>query len=180
MTQSTRAHKALSKTTRALAVAACAAALAAVPSAALATSGPSNNPFNLWEKFGSSWAMGNATLTAGTPMITVTHPGRTLQWFFTGGTYMGNSVGNITTSNGMYVAANTACAGVTLKTDPAAFGTAWTFKTEGGDLVVISRPCDQAAGSHNTVGMALTGSSHSGDQWLISSGGFRAVLTPAA
>jgi hypothetical protein len=148
------------------------------------TSGPSNNPFNIWEKFGSSFAVGNANLVPGTPMIAVVHPGRTLHWFPVSGTYLGDQTGNITVTGGLLVAATDNCANATLKSDPNANGTVWTFRVNaGGDLTVVNRRCDQAAGSHGNYTLALTGSSGQGSKWLLlppGGGAFQAVLTPAA
>jgi hypothetical protein len=156
------------------------ASAAPTNSAAMDTSGPTNNPFNIWEKFGSSFAVGNDNLIPNTPAIAVNHPGRTLHWFPTSGTYMGNQTGNITFSGGILLASTNDCSNATLKSDPSALGTVWTFKVEDGNLVVINRRCDTAAGSPNTWGLALSGSDGLGDKWRISNMSFRAVLTPAA
>ena len=166
--------------------------MAAVPASAAqalpaaASSGEPANPFNIWEQFGAGFAVGASQLTAGSMVIAVSHPGRTLQAFSTGGNpYFGNMPFRISsTTSGLYVATNTACTGWTLKSDPAAFGTVVTFKTEAdGSKVVIARACDQNAGSHNNVAMALTSSSNSGDQWKVlapDGGVFRALLFPGA
>jgi hypothetical protein len=145
-----------------------------------ATTGPPNNPFNIWEKFSNSMAVGNADLIPGTPAIAVNHPGRTLHWFPVGGSYFGNSIGNITFSGGLLLASTNDCSNATLKSDPNALGTNWTIKVENGNYVVINVRCDKAAGSPNTFSLALTGNSAPGDPWLISNQSFRAVLLPAA
>lgn len=163
-------------------VAQVASASQAGPAAAL-TNGPTNSPFDLWEKFGASWALGG-TVAAGNPATAQPHPGRSLQWFVTGGTYLGDAVGHISNpSTGFYLAATTDCNNATWKADPSAFGTAFTFRVNSsGDLTVVPRPCDQNAGSHGTVTLAVTSSTQAGDKWLIrgpGSGIFQAVLTPA-
>lgn len=156
----------------------------AIPAnAASMANGPTNNPFNVWEKFGSSFAVGNDNLIAGTPAIVVNHPGRTLHWFPVSGTYLGDQNGNITFSGGVLLASDNLCNNATLKSDPNALGTVWTFRVNAnGDLTVVNRRCDLAAGSHGTYTLALTGSSSLGDKWLLlppGTGTFQAITTPA-
>jgi hypothetical protein len=143
---------------------ALAAALGTAPASATIHPALANGTYNIIETNGNH-AVGYATQNAGEQVTEVTGLGRDVT-FVKATTYMGEDAGFLQTSNGNLIAMTTTCGGATLKSLSESFGTVWAAKPTGITHTwwLISRPCDQANGSHNTV--ALAGRDITGRQFL--------------
>jgi hypothetical protein len=110
--------------------------------------------WNIWEQNGS-YAVGANDLNSGTAVIEVGHPGRTMTWQ----SLSGGDAGYWKFSNGNYMAANSGCNGVTIKSSASSNGTVWikVITGTGGDEYFQSRYCANNAfpqtflGGHNNL-----------------------------
>lgn len=141
-----------------------------------------NGSYNIVETSGCC-AVGASSIAAGNPVVEVSGLGRTM--FFTAQTsYFGDDAGWITFSNGNFMAANSACNGVTIKSDSSSTGTVWAAKFTGAAHTywLVNRYCDQNGGSRDNV--VLAGNSHLGDHFYVATQGFageyqKMTLAPA-
>ena len=117
-------------------------------------------PWNIWETNGTQ-AVGADTLSAGDQVREVAHPGRTMTWVQEGTTGDGTPYGEWQFSNGNYMAANSNCTAVTIKSSKTSTGTVWFWDVfaGGSDQVIESRHCGN--------GQDLAGHNHNGDQFVI-------------
>lgn len=139
---------------------------AAVPVSASAAQHHKQNPvFKIHEENGSQY-VGAFSLSAGNKVITVpATSARTTTWILTGGTYFGNDVGRLQFSNGNYMAENTNCDGVTIKSVSTSWATRWALYITGGHEYLINEDCDNNVGAGNSLALGATNTN--GAQWTL-------------
>jgi hypothetical protein len=103
---------------------------------------------------------------AGALIVNVAKPGRAYSYCTTT-TYRGDPVGTIQTTTGLYVATNNNCDGLLLKTNAAQTGTAFANHITDTKHVIVSRPCDQAAGNRDGKYAVMASHNNSGGRWFI-------------
>jgi hypothetical protein len=111
---------------------------------------------------GTGFAVGATNIAAGNP-VTQEATGRTMTWV-PQTTYLGYTAGFWKFSNGNYMAANTSCSGITVKSSNTSDGVVWFMRDAGsGKWYVGNRYCDNA--QTGTIVLAGDGTLH--DQYFV-------------
>jgi hypothetical protein len=126
----------------------------------------SGGTYNIVEANGCC-GVGSATLNAGEQVTEVQGLGRSFT-FSVQTTYFGDNAGYFQFSNGNFMAANSNCTGVTIKSSATSTGTVWAPQFTGTTHTykIVNRYCDQQFGSHDTIDLA--GRSSLGAQYILS------------
>jgi hypothetical protein len=144
-----------------------AAGAATVTRAAPAAAHRQIGPYYISTENGANYCIGAPNLTAGTAVIQEPNSGGCRDMYFSeiGVDSNDYAFGYWEFSNGNYMAANSACEGVTIKSSSSSNGTVWTEYDVGGHLYLANRYCSQQLGLDYS--QFLAGTNDQGDQWQI-------------
>jgi hypothetical protein len=136
-----------------------------VSAPAMAAPSAVSGPYTIQLTGDTDQYVGADTITAGSQVVGKPAPGRSLH-FDDQTLYFSDDAGTFTFSNGNFMAANSACTGVTIKSDPSSNGTVWALHDNGSNgFLIINRYCDQQAGSHDNIALGLPLGAFNGTQW---------------